>query len=102
MVSKVHIVGAKCSLEILAGRQLNLVLSHDSAKTAMESIFKEQVALHKKEERKVRGRAALKKFREKEKREKLERERKSEHLRKENQDISTRTAVYQEVMSVSC
>ena len=102
MVSKVHIVGAKCSLEILAGRPLNLVLSHDSAKTAMESIFKEQVALHKKEERKVRGRAALKKFREKEKREKLERERKSKHLRKENQDISTRTAVYQEVMSVSC
>ena len=68
----------------------------------MESIFKEQVALNKEEERKARGRAALKKFREKDKREKLERERKFEHLRRENQDISTRTAVFQEVMSVSC
>ena len=52
----------------------------------MESIFKEQIALNKEEERKARGRAALKR----------------EALRRENQDISTRTAIYQEVLSVSC
>ena len=40
----------------------------------------------------------MKKFREKEKREKLEREKKFEHLSRENQDIKLRTAVYREVI----
>ena len=75
-----------------------LALSQYSAKTVMERNFDDQAALNREEERKAKGRAALKKFREKEKREKLEREKRFEHLSRENQDIKQRTAVYREVV----
>ena len=64
----------------------------------MERIFDDQAALNREEERKAKARATLKKFREKEKREKLEREKRFEHLRRENQYITQRTAVYREVV----
>ena len=75
-----------------------LALSQYSAKTVMERNFDDQAALNREEERKAKGRAALKKFREKEKREKLEREKRFGHLSRENQDIKQRTAVYREVV----
>ena len=75
-----------------------MALSQYSAKTVMERNFDDQAALNREEERKAKGRAALKKFREKEKREKLEREKRFEHLSRENQDIKQRTSVYQEVV----
>ena len=49
------------------------------------------------EERKARNRAALKKFRDKEKKEKEEKVRRMEELRRENQEIEQRTAVHQQV-----
>ena len=49
------------------------------------------------EERKARNRAALKKFRDKEKKEKEEKARRMEELRRENEEIEQRTAVHQQV-----
>ena len=49
------------------------------------------------EERKARNRAALKKFRDKEKKEKEEKARRMEQLRRENEEIEQRTAVHQQV-----
>ena len=49
------------------------------------------------EEKKARNRAALKRFRDKEKKEKEEKARRMEELRRENQEIEQRTAVHQQV-----
>jgi len=51
------------------------------------------------EERKARNRAALKKFRDKEKKEKEEKARRMEQLRRENEEIEQRTAVHQQELS---
>merc|ERR1712051_368654 len=51
------------------------------------------------EERKARNRAALKKFRDKEKKEKEAKTRRMEELRREDQEIEQRTAVHQQELS---
>merc|ERR1711971_1042255 len=51
------------------------------------------------EERKARNRAALKKFRDKERKEKEEKARRMEELRRENEEIEQRTAVHQQELS---